>query len=194
MDVKTLCLGALSLRDLSGYEIRKEFDSGPFSFFQEAGFGSIYPALKKLVEEGLATSVDRQPSERMDKKVYRITAKGREALFDAVSRPPGEDRLRSDFLFTLFFADLLPPRHVDQLVSERMLNEQRMLEAIGNACDAPTAGADFVRRLIATVIAAGRTFLEEHRHELVGSVLQSGAAYEPRSEETPPPAKVGIRQ
>jgi len=50
MDVKTLCLGVLSLGDASGYEIRKMFEEGPFAHFHHASFGSIYPALSPLLD------------------------------------------------------------------------------------------------------------------------------------------------
>ena len=53
MDARTLCLGALELGDASGYEIKKLYEEGDLSHFYAVGFGSIYPALTRLVE-GLA--------------------------------------------------------------------------------------------------------------------------------------------
>ena len=56
MDVKTLCLGVLCEHwgKASGYEIRKLLkEEGAFSHFVDAGYGSIYPALNKLSDEGL---------------------------------------------------------------------------------------------------------------------------------------------
>ena len=117
MDVKTLCLGVLSRGQASGYEIKKQFEHGPFAHFHEAGFGSIYPALNKLNEAGLvsctAVAQDKGPA----KKVYSLTPSGRLELVDAISKQPGADSIRSNFLFTLFFAHLLPAPHV----SRRML-------------------------------------------------------------------------
>ena len=52
MDAKTLCLGALSRGDASGYEIKKAFEEGPLSHIHEASFGAIYPALTRLDEQG----------------------------------------------------------------------------------------------------------------------------------------------
>ena len=54
MNVKTLCLGVLSLGEASGYEIKKEIEEGLFSHFIDASFGSIYPALMQLNAEGSA--------------------------------------------------------------------------------------------------------------------------------------------
>ena len=56
MDAKTLCLGALQFGDASGYEIKKMFEDGLLGHLHEASFGSIYPALTRLEEDGLATA------------------------------------------------------------------------------------------------------------------------------------------
>jgi len=45
MSVRGLCLAILSYGDATGYEIRKESTEGRFSYFDDASFGSIYPAL-----------------------------------------------------------------------------------------------------------------------------------------------------
>ena len=55
MNVRTLCLGILSVGEASGYEIKKEIEEGLFSHFIDASFGSIYPALTQLNAEGLVT-------------------------------------------------------------------------------------------------------------------------------------------
>ena len=53
MNVRTLCLGILSLGEATGYEIKKGIEDGMFSHFIDASFGSIYPALTQLAAEGL---------------------------------------------------------------------------------------------------------------------------------------------
>lgn len=172
MDVKTLCLGVLSRGDASGYEIRKAFEDGPLSHFSDAGFGSIYPALKRLQEEGLAIMAQHGTDSRPDKKVYRITASGRHALYQALSRPPGPDKLRSDFMFMLFFGHLLPPRHLDRIIDDR-ISQYRALIAEMEGCDDPhgTPGEKFVDGLGLAIYRAAATYLEEHRHELIGAAL-----------------------
>jgi len=172
MDVKTLCLGVLSRGDCSGYEIRKAFEEGPFAHFQDAGFGSIYPALKKLTDDAAVTCVEQTQEGRPDKKVYRLTSTGRQMLFDAVNAKPGEDKLRSDFLFILFFAELLPPRDLDRLIDERIAYHRGEL-----TCMAKVAGMDlapgerFTLGYGRAYHEAALTYLEDHRHELVGTLL-----------------------
>ncbi|HZH26330.1 MAG TPA: PadR family transcriptional regulator [Azospirillaceae bacterium] len=170
MDVKTLCLGVLSRGPASGYEIRKQFEEGPFAHFQEAGFGSIYPSLRKLLEEGLAQEAEPDPDGRPEKKIYRITSAGRQVLYDALMRPPSEDRVRSDFLFVMFFAHLLPPRHVDALVEARIAAYRRCLADMDQR--RPLTSAErFVQNFGRAVYSAALQYLEEHRHELVSAAL-----------------------
>ena len=176
MHVKTLCLGVLSHGPASGYEIRKAFEDGPFSYFQEAGFGSIYPALKRLVEQGSVTFEEQPQDSRPDKKVYRITPAGRQALFDAVNGPVGEDKYRSDFLFVLYFARLLGPRHLDRLIGQRIDRLKAALAELSPTVTSPTAGSRFVCEFGRVMFEAEIAFLESRRHEMVGALIQSEAA------------------
>ncbi|HYE48653.1 MAG TPA: PadR family transcriptional regulator [Azospirillaceae bacterium] len=172
MDVKTLCLGVLSRADASGYEIRKEFEEGPLSHFCDAGFGSIYPALKKLSDEGLIAAAAAGPDARPDKKVYRITPAGRHALYQALMRTPGGDKLRSDFMFALFFAHLLPPAHLDRMLAERLADYRGAIQEMEGCCGQPmAAGEKFVHGLGLAIYRAAAAYIEEHRHEVVGGAL-----------------------
>ena len=64
MNVRTLCLGILSVGEASGYEIKKDIEEGMFSHFIDASFGSIYPALTQLAArragDGAGRGADRQ--------------------------------------------------------------------------------------------------------------------------------------
>ena len=55
MNVKTLCLGILTLREASGYEIKKMVEDGMFSHFIICCDGSIYPAWTQMLNEDLLT-------------------------------------------------------------------------------------------------------------------------------------------
>ena len=51
MNVRTICLAILYDAEATGYEIRKLSVEGEYSYFIDASYGAIYPALAKL-EEG----------------------------------------------------------------------------------------------------------------------------------------------
>lgn len=181
MDVKTLCLGVLSKSEASGYEIRKQFEDGCFSYFQEAGFGSIYPALKKLTDDRLVTCEQQSQDARPDKKVYRITSKGRQALFDAVNEEPAGDKVRSDFMFIAFFAELIPPRDLDRLLGNRIAYHRAVVEKLGSRAMQQTPGQQtpgqrFVLHMGLHIHKAALEYLENHRHELIGAQLQTNVA------------------
>tara|TARA_R110000868_G_C10846685_1_gene760493 strand:- start:100 stop:681 length:582 start_codon:yes stop_codon:yes gene_type:complete len=174
MDVKTLCLGVLSRGDATGYEIKKQCEEGPFAYFYAAGFGSIYPALSALKGAGLISVQDIRQDGKPAKKVYSITPAGRLALIQALEEPPGPDRLRSDFLFTMFFGQLLPARDIDNLISARveMLNHRLGEMEECRRPDMP-GGEAFSLGYGMAIYRAAADYLENHRHELVGAALRN---------------------
>ena len=134
MDAKTLCLAILHRGDASGYEIKKALEEAPLTYFQDTGFGSIYPALTKLTEEGLVRGTAFQQKKRPAKKVYSITPSGEAHLVEALSEPPGPDRFRSDFLFVLFLGHLLPGERLRSMVDERIEYYESRVEHMAG-CD-----------------------------------------------------------
>lgn len=177
MDVKILCLGVLSRGEASGYEIKKAFEEGPFSHFHQASFGSIYPALNALSAEGFVACRAQAQEKRPDKKIYSLTAEGREFFCRALTVQPDHDRMRSDFLFILSFAQFLPPARVADLIDQRIAWYRDSIERMED-CAATTmtpAGASFVRGMGITVYRAAADYLEANRDRLVAEVAEPSA-------------------
>ena len=168
MDVRTVCLGVLTLGDATGYEIRKMFEEGPFQHFTDAGFGSIYPALNRLHTEGLVTCEQQSQSGRPDKKIYSITGGGRETFAAAICKPPGGDKFRSDFLLALFFEHFLPSDLVAEAVDGRIEWYRSKLEHMC-ACDRSgwSAGPEIVHGFGQAVYSAALDYLEANRDALI---------------------------
>ncbi len=174
MDVKILCLGVLSRGEASGYEIKKAFEEGPFSHFHQASFGSIYPALNALSAEGLVACRAQAQEKRPDKKIYSLTAEGRDFFCQALTAQPDHDRMRSDFLFILSFAQFLPPSRVAELIDQRIAWYR---ESIGRMEDCAAtmstpAGAAFVRGMGLAVYRAAAEYLEDNRDRLLAEVSE----------------------
>jgi len=170
MDVKTLCLGVLSMGEASGYEIKKRLEDG-FSHFYDASFGSIYPALNRLQQEGLVTCAFEAQSKRPDKKVYALTADGKLALVRELATPPVEDRIRSEFLVTMLFADLLPAGYVGELIDQRIAEHGRVLAALTDkSCDG-TPAQRFVAGYGEAMYAAAIKYLQDNRHLVESEAL-----------------------
>lgn len=174
MDVKTLCLGVLSRGAATGYEIKKQCEEGPFAHFYAAGFGSIYPALNALRDEGLITVEEVIQDGRPSKKLYTITATGRLALTRALAQPPAPDRLRSDFLFIAFFGQLMPARQIDAVLQQRLdLLRERIAEMKTCQEHEMPGGEAFALGYGIAVYEAAIDYIERHRHELVGAALRN---------------------
>lgn len=171
MDTKTLCLGVLNRGDASGYEIKKAFEEGPLSHIHAASFGAIYPALTALSAEGLVACTEMAQEKRPDKKVYSITEAGRRALFEALMEPPASDKVRSDFLFILFFGQLLPTQRLAELIDARIAWYQDCLARM-EACELNGCppGEVFVHGLGLAVYRAAAEYLTTHRQDLLDAV------------------------
>ena len=119
MNVKTLCLGSLCLMDGTGYDIKKLFEEA-FRHFHSASYGSIYPALNQLLQEGLI-ELRVEPGERHpDRKVYSITEEGRRTFLEEIVQTEPTEQMRSEFLVLLFFAHLLPTERLEVLLKQAM--------------------------------------------------------------------------
>lgn len=190
MDVQTLCLGVLERGDATGYQIRKEFETGCFALIQTAALGSIYPALAKLHAQGLITAVASEASGGAGstaKKTYRITPAGRQRLLAALHEPPAPDQVRSDFFFVLVYCHLLPQGYVRWVMERRLANDRAELARI----EAMTADGTLAtlppgeritygmgRSFYETVIA----YLEAHKEELIAAAVpETGASADPGS-------------
>lgn len=153
----------------SGYEIRKLLMER-FGHFMRVSYGSIYPALASLLDEGLVEFQEISQHSRPDKKTYRLTQAGEQAFVDLLRQSPGRHRVRSEFLALLCFAHHLPADHLRQLLDER---EQEFREDIAEAdtwlredgAEAPT-GMRFAAGFGVALLHAACNYIEENRHTL----------------------------
>lgn len=168
MNAKMLCLGALTFGEASGYQIRKLFEDGPFAHFYDVGFGSIYPALGQAMAEGLVTCTSTAQERRPAKKVYRLTEAGRRAFKKALAQSPSRDKVRSDSLLLLFFADLMDEERLEATFEGYLAHfkdNAAKLRSLDNTGVAP--GRRFVRGMGQTLYEAMARYMETHRHELL---------------------------
>ncbi len=163
MNVRTLCLGILSIEDATGYEIKKMVEDGMFNHFIEASYGSIYPALTKMTEDGLLLCRAESQSGRPDKKVYSITEAGRGELVRAMSVQPRDDKFKSEFLFMMLLSDLLPGNHLKDVYERRLEDvreEYELIRQMASECDDP--GTKFVTGYGLAVFEAKIKYLKEN--------------------------------
>ena len=95
-------LGILSYGPMSGYDIKKFYAQSVAGFWSES-YGQIYPILKRLAEEGLATKSVHKQEGKPDRHIYAITKKGREELQQWLVEPTGRHIGRHETLLKLMF-------------------------------------------------------------------------------------------
>ena len=174
MDAKVLCLGVLMMGKSTGYEIRKFCEEGPLSHIHHIGFGSIYPALNKLWEDGLVSCEEKAQENRPDKKIYEITEVGKDAFKKALIKTPSPDRHKSEALFILFFAQYLSPSHVEVLLDNCARQACDFLKAMDNIePEQDSPGRRFVRGMGIEVYKTMRRYIEENRHKLMAEIKSS---------------------
>ncbi|MBL6927642.1 MAG: PadR family transcriptional regulator [Rhodospirillales bacterium] len=167
MDAKTLCLGVLTQGDASGYEIKKQLEEGPLAHFYRAGYGSIYPALTALAEAGQVTCTEMAQEKRPGKKIYRITDAGLAAFRKTLGKNPSEDRIRSEYLFMMFFAHFLETGRADEIFEDYLGQYRATVE--GMCCadlDGLAPGQLFVHDFGLSIYRAIVEFMENNRHVL----------------------------
>ena len=173
MDVKTLCLGVLSLGERSGYEIKKTLEESFHHFFR-ASYGSIYPALAELERSGHVEGREVCQEGRPAKKVYVMTPAGRRALETALAGEEPRHVVRSEFLVLMFFAHLLPPARlaavIDTMTARFRDGLAADLDHYERTHDELTPGQRFALGYGRTVVAAALGYLERHRDELLREV------------------------
>lgn len=167
MDAKTLCLGVLTQGEASGYEIKKQLEEGPLAHFYIAGFGSIYPALTGLAEAGYVTGTEMAQEKRPGKKTYRITETGLETFRKTLRKNPSEDKIRSEYLFMMFFSHFLEPGRADEIFEDYLQQYRGAVEKMccADLCDlAP--GQRFVHDFGLSIYQGIVEFMENNRHVL----------------------------
>ncbi|PLX39265.1 MAG: PadR family transcriptional regulator [Hyphomicrobiales bacterium] len=167
MNVRTLCLAILYFDEATGYEIKKASVEGKYSYFVDASFGSIYPALARLEADGCVTVRQELHAGKPPRKIYSITECGRKELENALAEPPGRDIFRSEFLLVAMFADILPKEKITAMIDERiesMREEMKTLQEIYAATE--HAGGRWALRYGISCKSCAIAQLEGSRFEL----------------------------
>lgn len=168
MNVKSICLAILTQGDTTGYDIRKRSTEGDFSFFLEASFGSIYPALSKLEEDGMVTSRVEPQEGRPAKRVYSITEKGREHFISKLYEDLNADVFRSEFFLFLRFAEDLPADLVEKRILERISKADDHIKSLQEIGAQLEARADkWLMEYAVTCVRQAKDYLTEHKDEII---------------------------
>ena len=103
--LKYAILGLINRKPLTGYDITKEFNSGLVDFWY-AKHSQIYPELKKLTDEDLISYETIIQGEKLEKKLYTISEKGKKCLQKwLIKEDPLEPTPKDIFRLKAYFCD-----------------------------------------------------------------------------------------
>ena len=120
MAVSTLgyaVLGLLAQEPLSGLDLSRVLQKQVASFWH-ARHSQIYPELARLEAAGLVAHTVVRQSDRPDKKVYRVTDAGMEALRTWVTAPTELPATRDEFILKVASLWLAEPARAAALLRE----------------------------------------------------------------------------
>jgi|SRR5438552_1182860 len=120
-------LGLLSLRPMSGYDLKKFTEEGTSNFWQE-NYAQIYPMLRQLTAEGLATSHIEKQEKRPERHIYEITEQGIQELYRWLAEPVEQQVGRNELLLKLFFAGDLPFEVSIEHIQRFRQRQERLLQ------------------------------------------------------------------
>ncbi len=121
-------LGMLSFGQTSGYDLGKSVEQSVAYFFSPAK-SHIYAELRRLVELGWASERTVRQQDRPDKRLYRITAKGKQALRRWIEEPGDEtDAFKSPTLLRLFFGHVASTESLMTQMKEYRAQAQARLD------------------------------------------------------------------
>ncbi len=173
MQLKTLCLGLLEISDATGYDIKQMFERS-LNHFHAASYGSIYPALKQLEQEGYVKSRIETGGPHPGKRLFSLTEQGHAHFIDSLSATEPDETIRSEFLVLMFFSHLLETPVLEEKLEQMEQRYDRklaMLESLLNQEQSP--GIRFTIEFGITALSAKRDFIRENRRKILRHHKQS---------------------
>ncbi|MNI36447.1 Transcriptional regulator PadR-like family protein [compost metagenome] len=132
LQAKFVLLGLLSNGPKTGYEMKKTFEED-FSFFFDASYGSVYPSLKKLEQEGMVLKTLVVQEDRPNKQEFSLTPEGEEAFKQYLESELAPDSIRSDLCMRLYFGALTDDQRLISWMEAGMQNSLDTIAALRQA-------------------------------------------------------------
>lgn len=103
LSVDAIILGLIALAPTSGYDMKVTFEKSEASMLSALSFGSIYPRLKQLEQDGLIF-LEQDKDEGRRKRVYELTTQGWQELARWLEQAPAYPLpMRDDLLLKMLF-------------------------------------------------------------------------------------------
>lgn len=133
--LKYAILGLLMRKNMSGYDLNKEFNSGLIEFWS-AKHSQIYPELKKLVGEGLVEFKIEISGDILEKKIYQITEKGKQEFLNWLHQDVEIEPTPKDvFRLRMYFSENLDSKELLRLLDSQIKQHDLKLKHLQDIND-----------------------------------------------------------
>ncbi|WP_017729101.1 PadR family transcriptional regulator [Halalkalibacterium ligniniphilum] len=177
MSLKACILGLLSLQNMTGYELNKTFESS-ISYNWSSSRTQIYTALRSLDKNGLVESDLIVQHTKPNKKVYRITSKGRNFLEEWLLSPTDSSFAKDEFLIRVFFANHLDNNKALLILEQNLASMESQVQKLNEIRTEITnqASSDPFQLMTLDLRVAGLNgMITETRRQM--KLLQSNSQY-----------------
>lgn len=157
MSIEHSILSILSFWPSTGYDIKAEFEHKAAGLYWGMSYGSIYPKLKKLEEEGFIYPLE-QEEEGRKKKQYELTPKGWKEFERWLSLPPAYPVVKDELMMKMatWHEDM-----DDQILIEHLLQRKQTTEDLLEFVKSwPTNGTSYIGNYSMMAIRYGEIRLE----------------------------------
>jgi DNA-binding PadR family transcriptional regulator len=135
-------LGLLKERPMHGYQLSREL-SDSLGGLWRVSYGSLYPSLRRLEDDGAIESEAGDERGARRKKVYRITSKGEQIFLELLQESPNDTQTEdARFRMRLAFFRYLPPETRIRLLERRRQALQDRLATIAESVRTGRGGND----------------------------------------------------
>ncbi len=125
---KYAVLGMLSIKPMSGYDIKQYIDFS-ISYFWNENYGNLYPVLRQIEKDGLADKQVEQGDGKPNRNIYYITEKGKKELLEWLMEPVNRQPHRIELLLKLFFGHEISAENcIQKLQEEKEIHEGLLRE------------------------------------------------------------------
>lgn len=141
MSIEHSILAILSFWPSTGYNIKAEFEHKAAGLYWGMSYGSIYPKLKKLEEEGLVYPIEEEEEGRK-KKQYELTPKGWKEFEKWLTLPPAYPVVKDELLMKMstWHADMDDEVLINHLLKRKAVTE----DLLGFVKNWPTNGTSYI--------------------------------------------------
>ncbi|HWT77110.1 MAG TPA: PadR family transcriptional regulator [Mobilitalea sp.] len=123
-------LSLLSTEPMTGYDLTLKIN-----LFWRSTHSAIYPLLSELEEEGIIELTLIKQNGKPDKKLYHLTKKGEELLYQWVTSETSDAVVRDEMTLKLYCLKCMNMDAADKLLGELETKYKRKVEKYRNAID-----------------------------------------------------------